>query len=292
MLVSECADIRHILKSLADLLPLKNGPRKHPLNIYIHDKNLENLARALVFLTIVCESGYAKRERMELFLDLYANCLIRDKTNGYLQGIVNELIQLVTEDDRCQSVLKEIVNFNTLKFKERDDLEDVVSSYYDKHPFDIEKGRDDRMRAHFKERFDARKNVCDWDYSFYVKKIAPDINNKEYIGWRLNGMAFDYRLASNKVPNRTFSSYIPGSNRKTKDKVMVRGFWGDIIQSPYIPFGVEITEEPERSDFKKKINYQQVYSSADFSCYNVQHYITKLEDLKKYKFPFSRIKQV
>jgi len=73
---------------------------------------------------------------------------------------------------------------------------------------------------------------------------------------------------------------------------MVRGFWGDIIQSPYIPFGVEIWEEPERSDFKKKINYQQIYSSADFSCYNVQHYITKLEELKKYKFPFARIKQV
>ena len=105
-------------------------------------------------------------------MDLYANCLVRDKTNAYLQGVVNELIQLVTEDDRCQSVLKDVVNFNTLKFKERDELEDVISSYYETHPFDIEKLRDDRLRAHFRERYDARKNVIDWDYSFYVQKLA------------------------------------------------------------------------------------------------------------------------
>lgn len=72
----------------------------------------------------------------------------------------------------------------------------------------------------------------------------------------------------------------------------MRGFWGDIVQSPYIPFGTEIWKEPERANFKKKINYQEVYSSADFGCYNVQNYITHLEDLKEYDFPFSRIKQV
>ena len=106
VLLSECGDIRHILKTLSDILPLNKGPRKHPLNIYIHDRQLENLGRALVFLTLICEVSFAKRERMELFLDLYGNCLVREKSNAYLQSIVNELIQLVTEDDRCQSVLK------------------------------------------------------------------------------------------------------------------------------------------------------------------------------------------
>lgn len=42
---------------------------------------------------------------------------------------------------------------------------------------------------------------------------------------------------------------------------MVRGFWGDIIQSPYIPFGLEIKKEPENTLFKKQINFQQVYVS-------------------------------
>ena len=73
---------------------------------------------------------------------------------------------------------------------------------------------------------------------------------------------------------------------------MVRGFWGDIVQSPFIPFGIEIWKEPEKTMFKKQINFQQVYSSADFSLFNAQYYITKLEDMTEYHFPFTRIKQV
>ena len=52
------------------------------------------------------------------------------------------MIQLVTEDKKCKSVLKELVNFETLKFKERDELEDIFSSYLSKHSFDVEKLRD------------------------------------------------------------------------------------------------------------------------------------------------------
>lgn len=44
--------------------------------------------------------------------------------------------------------------------------------------------------------------------------------------------------------------------------------------------------------FKKQINFQQVYSSRDFSDFNLQNYITILEDLTHYNFPFTRIKQV
>lgn len=117
-------------------------------------------------------------------MDLYGNCKLRDKTDAYLQGVVNELIQLVTEDERCQSVLKSIVTFDNMKFKERDGLEEVISSYYASHYYDIESYRDTRLRAHYKERYDVRKNMIDWDYSFYVKNVAPHINTKEYAGWR------------------------------------------------------------------------------------------------------------
>lgn len=210
VLLSEVADIRHILKSLADVLPLPNGPRQHTLNIYLHDRQLENLARALLFFTILCETSYAKRERMELLLDLWGNCKIRDKTDAYLQGVVNELIQLVTEDERCQSVLKGMINFDNLKFKERDALEDVLSSYHNAHEYDIEKYRDTRLRAHYKERYDVRRNMVDWDYSFYVSKMCKHINSREYHEWRKNGLAFETRLASNNVANRTYGSFVPG----------------------------------------------------------------------------------
>lgn len=151
------------MKTVADILPIKKN-KQHKLNIYIHEKNLENIGRALLLLTLICETGLSKRERMEVFLDLWANTMLRDKTDAYLQGIVPELIQLVTEDERCTSVLKPILHLDTMKFAERDGLEDVLSSWLNVHPFDIEKLRDVRVRAHLGERYDHRQGVVDWDY--------------------------------------------------------------------------------------------------------------------------------
>jgi len=51
-----------------------------------------------------------------------------------------------------------------LTFKQRDGVEDVFSSYHDGHNFDMEANRDMRLRKHFKERYDFRKNLTDWDY--------------------------------------------------------------------------------------------------------------------------------
>jgi dynein assembly factor 3, axonemal len=83
VLLSETCDLRHIMKSLSDVLPLSK-PRTQPLHIYIHEKNYECLARDLLFLTVMCETGMSKRDRMELFMDLYGNCNLRDKTDSYL----------------------------------------------------------------------------------------------------------------------------------------------------------------------------------------------------------------
>eukprot|EP00355_Strombidium_rassoulzadegani_P006447 CAMPEP_0168617932 /NCGR_PEP_ID=MMETSP0449_2-20121227/5803_1 /TAXON_ID=1082188 /ORGANISM="Strombidium rassoulzadegani, Strain ras09" /LENGTH=311 /DNA_ID=CAMNT_0008658775 /DNA_START=147 /DNA_END=1082 /DNA_ORIENTATION=+ len=125
-----------------------------------------------------------------------------------------------------------------------------------------------------------------------LKDYAPSVNQTEYREWRLNGMAFETRLATGTVPNRTMGSFIPGKARKTRDSILVRGYWGDTINSPFIPFGNEVWKEPERTKFFRKVNYQSVYSNCDVSEYNVQSYIVKLEDLKEYDFPFERLKQI
>ena len=80
ILMSETGgDARHILKTVCDILPMQKE-RTHPINIYFHEKNKENLARIVLFMTLFCETGISERERMEMYLDLFANSLIRDKT--------------------------------------------------------------------------------------------------------------------------------------------------------------------------------------------------------------------
>ena len=68
--------------------------------------------------------------------------MIRDKTASYLESTINEMIQLVTEDSRCQSVLQGFINFDNLTFKMRDDLEEIINSWRQRYPFEMEKLRD------------------------------------------------------------------------------------------------------------------------------------------------------
>lgn len=40
---------------------------------------------------------------------------------------------------------------------------------------------------------------------------------------------------------------------------MIRGFWGDIVNSPYPPFGFEVLNEVDREKFFRKLNFQRIY---------------------------------
>ena len=82
ILISECGgDGRHLFRTISDLSIDVDEPRSQPINIYIHEKSKENLARVLLFLTLICETGMSTRERMEIFLDIYGNCLLRDRSS-------------------------------------------------------------------------------------------------------------------------------------------------------------------------------------------------------------------
>jgi dynein assembly factor 3 len=116
--------------------------------------------------------------------------------------------------------------------------------------------RDTRIRAHYGERYDHRRNLVDWDYSMSLKDFAPLVHQKEYREWRLNGVGFETRLATGTIPNRTLASDVNGKTKKGRDSCKVRGFWGDIINSPFLAYGMEVSDPTTRMRFFKKVNYQ------------------------------------
>lgn len=235
----------------------------------------------------------SNRERTEIFLDLFGNTLIRDRTSQYLDSIVPELIQLVTDDDKGTSVIKDLINFETIKFKDRDEIEEIVSSWLACHPFDIEQLRDQRLRAHFGTRYDFRRNLVDWDYNFGIKDFAKNVNQLEYRQFRLTGVAFETRLANGTIPNRTLGSFVEGRKKKgTRDSILVRGFWGDIINSPYIAFGNEVEDPDDNMRFYKQVNFQTIYTNADISEFNIQKIIYQAEELDEFDFKFERLRHV
>ena len=85
--------------------------------------------------------------------------------------------------------------------------------------------------------------MIDWDYVWNLKPDAPIIHYREYKEWRQTGNAFETRFSTYIKSNKTMSSYVEG-NRKFRDdnhlsgmRCMVRGFWGDIVNSPFLSFG-------------------------------------------------------
>eukprot|EP01017_Pseudomicrothorax_dubius_P039229 TRINITY_DN5984_c0_g1_i7.p1 TRINITY_DN5984_c0_g1~~TRINITY_DN5984_c0_g1_i7.p1 ORF type:complete len:211 (-),score=26.46 TRINITY_DN5984_c0_g1_i7:505-1137(-) len=161
-LLFETSDIRHILKTLSDvcLNPAFEGKKIH---FYFCEKNKENLARANLLFQTIQQADLSARERMELFLDLFGNALIREKSAAYLDSCIKDLMNLVSEDPKTKTPLKQIFDFAELKFKERDEVNDAITSWSSKVPFQMESLRDQRLRHHDKERYDHRVNLIDWD---------------------------------------------------------------------------------------------------------------------------------
>ena len=66
---------------------------------------------------------------------------------------------------------------------------------------------------------------------------ASVIHIKQYRGWRETGVAFEFGDQTYTVPNRTMASYTQ-TNEKGRGLSMRRGYWLDIVNSPFISLGV------------------------------------------------------
>jgi dynein assembly factor 3 len=69
-------------------------------------------------------------------------------------------------------------------------------------------------------------------------------------------------MATYNVPNRTLSSYAKGKKKLSGDSCLVRGYWGDIVISPFFAFGAEVDIMPEKEKFKEKGTMQYKYVTS------------------------------
>jgi dynein assembly factor 3, axonemal len=74
ILISGGCDMRHIFKTCLDA---KEGTQ---LTFYVHEKFKEPFCRQLLMMLIAHTTNLNFRERTDLFLDVFGNTLVRDKT--------------------------------------------------------------------------------------------------------------------------------------------------------------------------------------------------------------------
>ncbi|XP_062506774.1 dynein axonemal assembly factor 3-like [Corticium candelabrum] len=262
-------DIRHIIKTLA----LSHRHRKPKLKFYIIENSLEVIARHMLLLAVVFEQPdqLGLQEKAELFLELYGNSLIRQQTFDYLRTKCDQFIKFVTDLDYMSQQFS-ILDLSQLKFKERDLLEGVFKFWrnQDHKTFPIVEMWEQRLRHSLKTRYDSRMGVFDWDYSMRLHDKTSIVYSREYKKWRETGVAFAFREGGYTVPNRSLASGL--LINKGGEKVAQRGYWGDMVNSPYIALGIE----SENEELVKKVNDRHVKTSAEVALYNVTAYIHEL----------------
>lgn len=187
---------------------------------------------------MLCDWELPIRQRSIIFLEIFGNCLVQERTSRYISRLGIELIDLIANH---RGTLEGLVNLSGLKYRERDILEQIFTKYSTRVEYPLQTYRDHRIRHHFGDRYDYRTNLIDWDYQMRMKLVASIIHIKQYRQWRLNGVAFEFGDQTYTEANRTLCSYHEGIIKKGKDRGLkkeVRGYWGDIVISPYIAFGV------------------------------------------------------
>ncbi|XP_022107212.1 dynein assembly factor 3, axonemal-like isoform X2 [Acanthaster planci] len=272
-------DCRHMLKTLA----LSHRHTKRKINFYVVESNLELLGRHLLLTSIALESPklMGLQEKTELFLEVFGNSLVRRQTRDYIVSKANDFIRMVTDLDYLARELPAF-DLSLLKFKERDQLEAIFKFWRgsDDRVFDISKCWDNRLRHYLANRYDSRVGVYDWDYNMkLLDRGAGIIHKKEYSYWRETGSAFSVREGTYDVPNKTLAS---GLIVKTSGgNVPQRGYWGDIVSSPYLAFGIECNE----ASLMKKTNDTYTKTAQDISEYNILAILHELTTGEKYVLP-------
>ena len=236
----------------------------------------------MIFLEIINETELSYAERIELYLDAYGNCMNREKTFIYIQELAKKFMDVASQTLKNKTYIEKYLDFSLIKYKDRDEITEYFKLWHSKEKFDIEKLRDQRLRYHYKQRYDFRQNLVDWDFNMYLLPLTKIIHISNFRKFRLTGLSFETRQATYPCPNRTLATYIPGKNKKTLDNIEVLGFWGDILMSPYFAHGVEVTEPKEKTEFYKTYNLEYVFNSISITEFHIRRYLTKLETLIDY----------
>jgi dynein assembly factor 3 len=112
------------------------------------------------------------------------------------------------KDSCCQVARIPLLRLDTLKYRERDYLENVFKFWQEPGTrFPISQYWDKRVRQHLGTRYDSRVGVFDWDYHMKLRSCgAEHITAREYKGWRNSGVAFTWLETEVTEPNLTLAT--------------------------------------------------------------------------------------
>ncbi|XP_034414003.1 dynein assembly factor 3, axonemal-like [Cyclopterus lumpus] len=262
-------DPRHILKTISVL------QNQQSLHVWVIEDKMEVVARQLLllYLALMPKETMGNNEKTEVFLEVFGNGEIRSQTEETLRRAASQLTLSVTET--LEKATHPSLNTTLLKFKERDELARIFKLWIQPRPSSsssecaapvlMSKAWDYRVRQHLGTRYDSKKNCFDWDLKMKLhEKGCGVINKQQYTQWRERGLAFEMREGVYQTTNPSLLSSRVFCQKG--GKVSYTGYWGDIVSSPYLSFGIETDDK----SLLRTQNGQHVKTAQDISVANVQ----------------------
>ncbi|XP_028331524.1 dynein assembly factor 3, axonemal isoform X1 [Gouania willdenowi] len=271
ILIVGSGDPRHILKTIAGL------QEKQSVYIWVIENSMEVVARQLLllYLALIPQKNMGLNEKTEVFLEVFGNSEIRSKTGETIRLAASQLSLSVTES--LEEASHACLNTTLLKFRERDELDRIFKLWTRNltpsslSPISMSKAWDYRLRQHLGMRYDSKHGCFDWDLTMKMhEKGGRLIEKQQYHQWRERGLAFEMREGVYQTTNPSLLSsreFIQRGN-----KVSVRGYWGDIVSSPYLSFGIESDDK----GLLKTQNGIHTKTAQDVSFANVQRLFQSL----------------
>ncbi|XP_035255691.1 dynein assembly factor 3, axonemal-like isoform X2 [Anguilla anguilla] len=253
-------DPRHILKTIAGLKDTDT------LHVWVVENSLEIVARQLLLLSLALSPQHSMglHEKTEVFLEVFGNSEIRCQSEQILKRTASQLSSAVT--DTLNSSPNPCLDTTMLKFKDRDELDRIFKQWIHPPPCQpMSKLWDSRVRHHLGTRYDSRLGCFDWDLNMKLHQMGCGVISKQqYVRWRETGVAFEMREGLYQTTNHSLLSTRIFNRRG--DRLGIRGYWGDIVSSPYLSFGIET----DNKALLQIQNGKHTKTAQDVSYHNVQ----------------------
>lgn len=274
-------DIRNILQTLADQ---RRVPETETclLNFFVVDGCMEVVARNLFLLDIILseDDSLSHLGRTHLFMDIYGNTFIRSVSREYQRKRAPIFLQLSTDVGSVEKLYSPVIDFNGLKYRERDQLTDIFTMWKSNRTFDLKAQWDAQLRKYLGERYDSRRGAFDWDLHMELRGRGGEmISNQEYLDFRATGIAFQFPEFEYSIENKTLV-------------VHNHQLLTDMHTGPFPAFGLHCEDE----EMLKSAHGENSYRATDITERNLLKLITLIrtgksssyEQLRKNKLGSAR----
>lgn len=246
------------------------------LNFYIQEDHPASLARALVLLTICWDAKLKISTRVEYYLSFYGNLRVSQPAYEYLQEVLLSLAGWI-QGDPWNHPVTEVVLLDSLKFGDRDRLVEQLRVWQQAKAMglDLVELRDHRKRGHYRDRYDFAENLLDANYHNVLGPATQRrIQAREHRRFGNTGQSFETGLHTYQHPNFTLLSYLGVETQRGPKEVL--GYWGDLLNSPFVCLSCPPQEHPDHSRVMAVRNEQPVMTAAEICRFNLSAWLYQL----------------